>query len=209
MIKSWKVSLLAGALLAAFSAGTQAAEEGNWMVRLRAVNLHWADKSDGGGPLGLPSDAVTVKDKTIPEVDISYFFTKNIATELVLTYPQKLDVNIKGMGNVGDFKALPPTLLLQYHFMPDATFRPYVGAGVNYTRITSVHLLNGAGDLENHSVGAALQVGFDVKLAPQWFLNVDVKKLWISSDVKVDGVGKVTKVDLDPIAVGVGVGYRF
>lgn len=35
--------------------------------------------------LAVPADAITVNDKWLPEVDISYFFTPNIATELVLT----------------------------------------------------------------------------------------------------------------------------
>ena len=56
-------------------------------------------------------------DKTIPELDISYFFTPNIAAELVLTVPQEHRVYLNGT-DIGSFKHLPPTLTLQYHFMP-------------------------------------------------------------------------------------------
>ena len=91
--------------------------------------------------------------------------------------------------------------------------RPYVGAGINYTRISSVSLnVPGVGalDLDSSSIGAALQVGMDIKLADKIFLNIDVKKIYINSDVMLKATGaKVSAVTLDPIAIGVGIGYRF
>ena len=75
----------------------------------------------------------------MPEFDITYFFTPNIAAELILTYPQKHDVELGGTG-IGSVKHLPPTLTLQYHFNPTGTIRPYVGLGANYTRFSSVDL---------------------------------------------------------------------
>lgn len=204
---SLMIALLALGGLGVGAAQAQVATEGNWMVRVRALQLDPADKSDAIPSMGIAADAITVSDKVIPEVDISYFFTKNIAAELVLTVPQKHDVYLNG-ANIGSFKHLPPTLLVQYHFMPDSQFRPYVGAGINYTRISDVHLLNGAGDLENNSWGLALQAGFDVKVAEQVFLNFDVKKVQIQSDVMVSGQ-KASTVHVDPLLWGVGIGYRF
>jgi len=55
---------------------------GPWMVRLRAVRVN----TDHGGAAG--DAGVKVSSKTIPEVDVSYFFTPNLAAELILTYPQ-------------------------------------------------------------------------------------------------------------------------
>ncbi len=133
------------------------AEEGPFLVRLRAVYISPADKSDAIPALGVPADAITVSSKTIPEVDISYFFTKSFAAELILTYPQEHDVELMGT-NIGTFKHLPPTLTLQYHFIPDGAFRPYVGVGVNLTFISDVNLAVpgvGALDLESSSVGFA------------------------------------------------------
>jgi outer membrane protein len=165
-----------------------------------------ADKSDPIGGVGA-ADIIHVNEKTIPEVDISYFFSPNWAAELVLTYPQKQDVTLNGT-NIGSFKHLPPTLTVQYHFTPAATVSPYVGAGVNYTRIFGVDLLNGAGHLDNSSVGLALQAGVDFKLDKNWLLNLDVKKVQIRSDVSVSGM-QVSRVKIDPWLVGIGVGYRF
>lgn len=204
---------LALMVMAAGAASTAAqADEGSWLVRARAVRLHMADQSEAIPSLGVPSDAIQANDKTIPEIDITYFFTKNIAAELILTVPQKQDVTLSG-AKIGTFKHLPPTLTAQYHFLPDGQFRPYVGAGINYTRISSVALnVPGVGDLdlESSSIGGAIQVGMDVKVADNLFVNVDVKKVWISSDVMLKSTGaKVSSVTLDPIAIGVGIGYRF
>lgn len=186
--------------------GVASAQETPWLVRVRAVHLDPADKSDPVGGTGA-SDRIGVSSKTIPELDVSYFFTKNIAAELVLTYPQKHDVSLDG-AKIGTVKHLPPTLLAQYHFMPDAQFRPYVGAGVNYTTFSKNNLLNGAASLEHDSIGLALQAGADVAIDKHWSINFDVKKVQIRSDVLIGGA-KASRVKIDPVLLGVGVGYRF
>jgi len=208
-----------GAAIAAAALPAMAQQEGNWMVRARAVNLDMTNKSDPGSgaltPALLPPDAVKVSNKVIPEVDVSYFFTKNIAAELVLTIPQKHNVAITQgplSEPVGSFKHLPPTLLVQYHFLPDGQFRPYVGVGINYTRISGVSLrssIAGANlGLESSSVGPALQAGLDIKVTKTMFVNVDLKKIWIDSDITVNGT-RSSHVKLDPVAFGVGIGWRF
>lgn len=197
-----KLTIVAAVLVAcsATAAMAQASGEGHWMVRARAVHLDMANK-DGTG-LGL-----SVNNKTIPELDVSYFFTPNIAAELVLTVPQKQTVSLGGT-SIGTFKHLPPSLLLQYHFTGLSGYKPYIGAGVNYTRLTSVNLLGGGADLEDDSWGGALQVGMDFPLDKNWSLNFDVKKVYIRSNVFVGGVNQGT-LKLDPLLVGVGLGYRF
>lgn len=200
----------------ALAAPAAVAAEGPWMVRVRAVNLDMANKSDAIPALAVPSDAIRVSDKTIPEIDISYFLGRNIAAELVLTVPQKHDVEVTqsaiGAFDAGTFKHLPPTLTLQYHFLPDGQFRPYVGAGVNYTRFSSVNLaVPGVTTLrlENDSWGGALQAGFDVKLTENLFVNLDVKKIYINTDIMDDAGNVVSHLKADPLAIGVGLGWRF
>ncbi|SFH75557.1 outer membrane protein [Collimonas sp. OK307] len=206
MKKSALLVTLAGALTLGFVVGDAMAQESPWQVRVRADYLKPADKSDPIGGVGA-SDRLHVNDKTIPEVDISYFFTPNWAAELVLTYPQKQDVSLDGI-KIGTFKHLPPTLTMQYHFLPQAQFSPYLGAGLNYTRISSVDLLNGAGGLDSSSWGLALQAGLDYKLDKNWSLNLDLKKMQIRSDVYAGGE-KISRVKIDPWLIGMGVGYRF
>jgi outer membrane protein len=187
-------------------AGNAIADDNPWLIRARVVHITPANKSDPIGGVGA-SDRLTVSEKTIPEIDISYFFTPNIATELILTYPQKHDVKLDG-NTIGSFKHLPPTLTLQYHFMPDTQITPYIGAGINYTLISDVNLLGGSGSLDHSSWGLALQAGVDYKLDKKWSLNLDVKKLQLRSDVMISGT-KVSTVRIDPWLFGAGVGYRF
>ncbi|MDP3871988.1 MAG: OmpW family outer membrane protein [Methyloversatilis sp.] len=212
------------AALTAVAGVAQAAEEGNWMVRARVLHMN-PHNGNGGGLVGAGAvPDVEAESKVFPEIDISYFFTKNIAAELILTYPQKHDIDLDGLGKIGSVKHLPPTLTLQYHFNPEGTIRPYVGAGINYTRFSSVDLdanlaLAGTTGLplriDRSSFGWALQVGADYKLADKWFFNVDVKYVTISTDIHVrnDAVAlqgqKVSKLDIDPLLVSVGIGYRF
>ena len=207
-------SLLTTALLSAglYSSVASAADDSKWLVRLRAVYIDTANKSEPIGGVGA-ADTIHVSNKTIPELDISYFFTKNWAAELVLTYPQEHDVSLVNNGtttNLGTFKQLPPTLSLQYHFMPENTIKPYVGVGLNYTRISSVNLAVGGSplDLESSSVGLAFGAGVDVKVANNVYLNFDVKKVQMRSDVLLAGT-KISEVKIDPWLIGVGVGFKF
>lgn len=195
--------LLASSLGAAHA---QATDSGTWLVRARAVHIDPADKSDPVGGTGA-ADRITVSGKTIPEVDISYFFTPHVAAELVLTYPQKHTVYLDRK-SIGTFRHLPPTLLAQYHFMPKAAFSPYVGAGVNWTTFSKNRLLNGGASLEHDSIGLALQAGADVRLDNRWSLNFDVKKVRIRSDVLIGGA-KASRAKVDPVLFGAGFGYRF
>ncbi len=195
-----KKNLLAVAVLCALTSGAAFAQqaESPWLVRVRAVHLDSANKDSTG--LGL-----SINNKTIPEFDITYFFNKNVAAELVLTVPQKHDVRSNGT-NIGTLKHLPPSLLLQYHF--DAPgFEPYVGAGVNYTRFSSLNLPAGVG-IDRNSWGGALQVGVDIPLNKNLSLNFDVKKVYIKTDVFAGGV-KAGTFKVDPVLVGVGLGWRF
>lgn len=195
------------------------AETGDWMVRVRGVNVDWANKSDPVAALAVPADAIHVEKKVIPEIDISYFYTKNIAIELIATYPQKHTVHVTqsaaGAFDAGSLKELPPTVTVQYHFTPEAQFRPYVGAGVNYTRLMKVDLtpLNnvsgGNNTLGRDSFGGALQAGFDFKIGENSYINVDVKKLYIKTDLTNSAAGKLSTLTLDPVLIGVGYGFKF
>jgi outer membrane protein len=200
-----KKQVIAAAVLCALTTGAAMAEqakEGPWLVRARVVQLN----SDNGGST-TPALGLSINDKVIPEVDFTYFFNKNLAAELILTVPQKHTLHSSALAaDVGTLKHLPPTLTVQYHF--DAgNFQPYVGAGLNYTRFSSVHLGSGA-SIDKDSVGGALQAGVDVPLGGGLYFNVDVKKVYISTDVALNGA-KIGTFKVDPLLVGVGLGWRF
>jgi len=198
--------ILIAAAVGMLVAGSVAAQESPWLVRARAVNLNMSNKDSTDLGLGL-----SVNDKTIPEVDVSYFFNKNVAAELVLTVPQKQHVYSNGT-DLGTFKHLPPTLTAQYHFTDLNGYKPYVGAGLNFTQISAEKISAAGGTnnvtLSDKSVGAALQAGVDIPLTKQISFNFDVKKVYLKTKVYVGGVDHGT-LKLDPVLVGVGIGYRF
>lgn len=197
--------LAIAAALALSSLAAQAQQEGPWLVRVRALNLDPANKDSTG--LGLSIDK-----KTFPEFDISYFFTPHLAAELILTYPQKQTLYSNGT-EIGSLKHLPPTLTAQYHFNPGGSVRPYVGAGINYTNFSSVKFapaVNAAlhPSIKNNSFGLAAQIGADIELSKNLYLNLDVKKVQISTKVYSSGT-EVGKFKIDPLLIGIGLGMRF
>ncbi len=212
MKKTLIFAFAAAALCVGSTVPASAGQHHKFMVRVRAVELIPANGSDAIPALGVPANAITINAKLIPEVDLSYFFTKRIAAELVLTYPQKQNVYLSGT-QIGSFQHLPPTLTAQYHFMPDAKFQPYVGAGFNFTIINAVNISVPLAvplplELSHTSFGPALQGGFDYKVGPRNYVNVDVKKVWLGADVTAAGT-KVSTVRVDPVLVGIGYGIRF
>ena len=139
-------------------------QKGDLLVRVRAV--HFAPVADGTTDAGGDAD---VSHDNIPELDFTYFFTDNIAAELILATTRH-KVNVRGVADLGKVSIIPPVLTLQYHFNPKGKFSPYVG----------------------------------------WSINFDVKKVFVDTDIKVNGPSVTGKgIDLDPWILSVGVGYRF
>ena len=193
---------LTGSLMAPL---TGYAQEGPWMVRLRAVHMDSANKDSTGLNL-------SINNKTLPDLDISYFFSPQFATELVLTYPQKQTIRAGG-ADIGTLKHLPPTLTAQYHFTEFGAFKPYLGAGLNYTRSSNASFTPAVQaalqpSLQKNSFGLALQAGFDYRIDKNVYLNLDVKKLQIATDVSSAGA-KVGTFKVDPWLAGVGIGWCF
>jgi outer membrane protein len=195
--KTWWVALLLAGSVTGVMA--QSMSESPWQIRLRSVHLDSVNKDTT--PLGLSID-----NKSFASIDFSYFFNKNLAAELALTTDQKQRVFANGT-DIGSFKHLPPTLLMQYHFTDFEGFKPYVGGGVAYTRFSGVSLPPGV-TLDSHSWGTAFQVGVDFPIDKNWSINLDVKKTYIRTDVYADG-SSLGRLRVDPMLLGVGIGYRY
>jgi len=191
-------ALALGLAAPAFAAGGA----DSWQVRARAIGV-LPDTSSSLTP-ALNAD---VDDAWMPELDFTYYMTENVGFELILA-TTKHDVSASGI-DLGSVWVLPPTLTVQYHFNPGAQVQPYVGVGVNYTVFYGEDEPAGFNVSYDDSFGFAAQAGVDFMLDEHWLVNVDVKKIWLSTDVNVNNGGVVGSVDIDPWVVGVGVGYRF
>ena len=207
--------MLSGLLLSTLSFGQEARE---LHMRVRAtgvVPMENATIETIGGN-------VNVTNNLIPEVDFTYYFTKNIAAELILGTSKHEVVAVNtALGNLdlGRVMLLPPTLNLQYHFYPTKNLKPYIGAGLNYT----IFYDEGQGKGRNtaitnvdydNNLGYSFQLGFDYKINDKLYWNVDVKKLYVNTDVEVGAAlptGQVyvpADVDLNPWLISTGIGFR-
>ena len=209
-IKSLVVAMAAAASLAPVVSQAQSSGDNPWMVRIRAVDLVWQNgQTDTVSALN-----VKAENQIIPELDISYFFTKNIAAELVLTYPQQVNITAgAGNTNVGKITALPPSLLIQYHFTDLGALKPYIGAGVNYTIFGNRQNFPALGNsvtVNQSSIGPVTQIGADYMFDKNWGLNVDLKYAAISTNVNAVSDGaNLGKLTLNPWMPAVGVTYKF
>ena len=203
--------MMAASFVAANPASAQTAEfktkqAGDIVVRARAIAMvpdeDTYDDTIVSGEGQLSNDVV-------PEVDFSYFLTDNIALELIAATTQHdLDWSNPSL-DAGSVRLLPPTLTLQYHFMPESRWSPYVGAGINYTffydskpgQFNSVKYDDG--------FGYAFQAGFDYAISGPWSVNLDVKKIFLDTDVSINNGANTSKAHLDPWVFGLGIGYRF
>lgn len=213
--------IIVGLVAATALAAPGLAEKGDVLIRARAIMVAPNEKS--GDISGLPGQQVSVNNSVMPEVDFSYFLTKNVAAELIVATTKHSVSGTSGLtGGIGKLAStwvLPPTLTVQYHPLPDGKFRPYIGAGINYTIFYSTKpsagFVNVAGDTHvgmKDSVGYALQAGVDVPIGERAFVNLDIKYIDIDTTATLVTANLGTRqvrVNLDPIVVGVGIGWRF
>ncbi|WP_270936304.1 OmpW/AlkL family protein [Falsiroseomonas oryzae] len=188
--------------------GTRA---GDFMIGLSGIGVlptNGGSTTIGGTPNA--NDAFTA------QLDFTYFFTPNIAVNLIAATTQhKVTVrDVPGAGtlNLGDTWVLPPTLTLQYYPMPASRFSPYVGLAGNFTVFYSEGGNRSPGitnvDIDN-AWGYGLNAGFNYEISPNWLANFDVKYLWLSPDVSVNNGAVRGTADLNPWIIGAGVRYRF
>lgn len=184
-----------------------------WQVRLRLISIVPNESADieaiGGN--------VDISTAFVPELDFTYFFSKNWAAELILgTAKHNVEAVETAAGDIdlGHVWLLPPTLTLQYHFYA-GDFKPYLGAGVNYTIFYGVDEGPVADDVDyDSSFGFAFQGGIDYNLNDKWFLNLDAKYIFINTDAIVDATSALgatvgADVDINPLVIGLGVGMKF
>jgi outer membrane protein len=213
-MKSSKYLLAAGAVLALLASPALAYEEGTWVLRA------------GVGVVAPDSDNLVLDPQTTIQVDDgtsltlmgTYMFSRHWAFDILAAWPFAHDITLDGT-KIAETEHLPPTFSLQYHFLPDSTIQPYVGAGVNYTTFFSTSVEQvltdalGITDIDlDDSFGFALQLGADWTFGNRWLLNVDLRWIDIESDLTAsDGTTsqEVGTVKIDPWVYSINVGYTF
>jgi len=203
-------AVLLGCILLTANVHAQIAKS-PWQFRVRALTVQPNESST----ISLIGGSATVAKSTVPELDITYFFNKHIAAEIILGVTNhNVNAVATAVGNVplGEVWLLPPTVSLQYHPFPDSRFSPYFGPGLNYTVFFGADkgTVATAIDYEN-SFGYSFQGGFDIDINDHWGWNVDVKKLYLQTNVNIKALGEsiLADVNIDPWLFGSGFRYRF
>ncbi|MBI3439145.1 MAG: OmpW family protein [Proteobacteria bacterium] len=173
-----------------------------WQIRLGISEIA---PDESGSPI-----PASIGNATVPTAQIEYFFNDNISAELLCCVATHNVSAAHGAVNLGHVTHFPPTVTLKYHWTNFGALQPYVGAGVNYTNFINSDPPAGLRVHYSSSWGPALQAGADYKLNDHWSVGLDVRRIWISTDVRIRGaVNADDSVDINPWVVSATVGYRF
>jgi outer membrane protein len=195
-----------------------AADSGDWIVRLRGIEI---DPNDSSEQIGDTGSEVGVDSQFTLEIDVTYMLSRSFGLELIAATTRH-DLYATGGAlngaDLGSVKVLPPTLTLQWYVIPEGMLNFYVGLGVNWTYFYSYDLSEDLADLGvtdinfGNSFGFAGDIGVNVNLGDNWMVNGDIKYILLSTDADImvgnDTLDRV-HVDIDPWVFGLGVGYRF
>ena len=228
-MKSSKYLLAAGALLALAASPAFGYEAGTWVLRA-GVGVVAPDSDNLVINDGIDTTTIDVDDGTSLTLMGTYMFTPNWGFDVLASWPFNHDINVSITDNadpgfnplsakIAETDHLPPTFSIQYHFLPDGTLQPYVGAGLNYTTFFNTDVeqvltdLTGITDIDlDDSFGLALQMGADWTFGNRWLLNFDLRWIDIESDLTAsDGVDseKLGTVKIDPWVYSINIGYSF
>lgn len=227
---------------ALFALHAQAWEPGNLIVRAGVATVSPDAGSDGIAipalgiePIG--GTSVDVGDDTQLGLTLTYMYTSDFGVEVLaatpFTHSITADLNAAGLGvaPVGETSHLPPTVSAVWYPMGSReSFKPYLGAGINYTTFfdtsVSATLEGVVGDLAglseapqldmdlDDSLGLALQAGFDYAIDEAWHMNASIRWIDINSEATItnSALGKVitvNNVEIDPWVYQVNIGYKF
>ena len=230
--KMLAIALLSSFSMTAFGQGYQA---GDILVRGGITNITPDSNNAGvyvealGGETPL---TLSVDDNTQLGLNFVYFFDSNLAIEVLAATPYTHDVKIHDKQGVSsgifgvnvdgaqlaEVTHLPPTISALYYFDTQSRFKPYVGAGLNYTiffdeKFSSTAKGLGFNDLDaDGSFGVSFQVGADYEIDEKWHVNASVRYIDIDTDVSFkigDSIKGSAEVEVDPMVYSLMIGYKF
>jgi outer membrane protein len=205
------------AVVALFAVGTPAAiaQSQSNIVKFAVTHYQPHSRTDGLHGIGVPPGAdAEVADATTVILTYERLLTPNIGVEFVMGWPPQIKATATGsvafLGEVLSARNLSPVLLLNYHFMPNEAFRPYIGIGVNYTRFVDIKSSLASDVKMSDSTGLALQAGVEYSLNKHWDVFASIAKIDVKSKVVAVGANVLTAtVDFRPITYSLGVTRRF
>ncbi|HDM8215961.1 outer membrane protein OmpW [Vibrio campbellii] len=190
--------------------------EGDFILRVGAASVVPNDSSD---KILDSQYELEVNSDTQLGLTFGYMFTDNISLEVLAATPFSHDISTDLVGkDIGSTKHLPPTVMVQYYFGDaQSKFRPYVGAGLNYTiffdeGFNSTGKGAGLSDLKlDDSFGPAANVGVDYMINDKWFLNASAWYANIETEAtyKAAGAKQKTDVEINPWVFMISGGYKF
>lgn len=173
-----------------------------WVFATRLVLTGSSDESDPPG--------FQVYSAFSLEAGLRRNFSEILAAELTIrTESREVDSLVTAGENrrLGSLELLPLNLLLQFRPRLGRNVHPYAGAGVNVTVAWEKSGVLDSVDMKG-SVGPALELGTDVDLSASALLNFDLR--WNSFEAKLESGGSpLANLKIDPLSLGVGVGFRF
>ena len=185
-------------------------------VKLGVIDYQPHARTTGITGLGVPAGAdATIGSATTLLVTFERELAPNLGLEFVLGVPPKIKAKGSGtvafLGEVLSAKNVAPTVLLNYHFGDaSSALRPYLGAGINYTRFTGASTPYGWQVSLSDSWGLAVQAGLDYALSRQWGLFASVAAVQVKSDLVAVGAAVLrTTIDFRPTTLSAGVSYKF
>jgi outer membrane protein len=216
-------TLLALATLACCGSAL-AQKAGSVSVSIGGTHIAPSVESGNLSAPSLPNTKVDVNSNSQITGAVNYMVTDNIAVNVPIGFGFKHEVSgdgaIKGVGKLVDTKALPITLIGQYRFMDaNATFRPYLGAGVSYVKFykeTGTGTLTALTNPGGPATGAkfeskfapTLQIGGIYNINDKWYLDASYTKTFLKTRATLT-TGQTIDVTLDPHAYCLQVGYKF
>ena len=203
----------------------QAQSQGSWLVRGGIMQLAPQVTS---GTLSAPSLAGAqsgVSNSTQYAGGVTYMLSNSVAIDLPLALPFKHNLygtgSIAGVGKIGDTKAIPATVMVQYRFgEASGMFRPYLGLGVTYAKFDGEHTtavlsgLTGGTPLSpttlsiQSKLAATMQVGASYKIDERWFVDGSFTKTPLKTRNTLS-TGQTLDITLNPIGISLGVGMRY
>jgi outer membrane protein len=171
----------------------------------------------------VPGAEVHIDDANLLLGDVGRDLTEHVAARVAFGLPVTVAVDAAGTlgayappltGTLGRLRIAPVLATVLYRPWPGRRWQPYVGGGLGYAAVLDAEGRDVAGLEASSEWGPVLEAGCDVVLAPRWSAYVDVRRLYVATDVRgtvpaLGGPPVDARVTLDPVVVNLGVGYRF